>query len=78
VGERPEGMSGPELSSEQLCLQLNWGHTPWHGVSPRYLTKGALAGPCGVDNSSVGWQSREAQRFGTDPAQLTLFLQGKS
>jgi len=31
-----------------------------------------------VDNSSVGWQSREAQRFGTDPAQLTLFLQGKS
>ena len=58
--------------SEQLILALDWGRTPWSGWSPRSLTKGT----CVVDNSEIGCQSREAQRIGPDPAQLTLFLQG--
>ncbi len=57
---------------EQLELPLDWGRTPWSGVCPRYLSRGA----CVVDNSVVGCQSREAQRFGPDPAQLTMFLKG--
>ncbi len=67
-------MSQSELTSDQLSLALDWGREPWEGYAPRYLTKGA----CVVDNSEVGCPSREAQRFGTDPAQLTLFLQGRS
>ena len=59
---------------EQLTLALDWGREPWCGLSPRYLTKGS----CVVDNSDVGCPSREAQRIGPDPAQLILFLQGKS
>jgi len=61
---------------EQLTLALDWGREPWHGVSPRYLTKLVLAGTCVVDKSEIGCPSREAQRFAPDPAQLTMFLQG--
>jgi len=57
---------------EQLALALDWGREPWSGQSPRSLTRGA----CVVDNSVVGCPSREAQRFGTDPAQYVIFLQG--
>ncbi len=60
--------------SSQLELELDWGVEPWRGVSPRHLTRGS----CVVDKSDVGCQSREAHRFGPDPAQLTLFLKGKS
>ena len=62
---------------EQLLLALDWGKEPWQGRTPRSLTKIAR-GTCVVDKSEVGWPSREAQCFGTDPAQFTLFLKGKS
>ena len=62
------------MFGEQLVLDLDWGVEPWHGVSPRYLTKGS----CVVDNSVVRSASREAQRFDADPAQLIFFLKGKS
>ena len=51
---------------------------PWGGQSPRLLAQRivlerlALKGPCAVDNSFVRCPSREAQRGGTDPAQLQL------
>ncbi len=64
-------------SHEQLQLALDWGKEPWEGRAPRSLTRIAR-GTCGVDNSEVGCPSREAQRFGPDPAQFTLFLKGKS
>jgi len=67
-------MRKEELTGDQLALALDWGSEPWSGYSPRYLTKGS----CVVDKSEVGCPSREAQRIGTDPAQLTLFLEGKS
>jgi len=62
------------LHGDQLVLDLDWVREPWDGVSPRHLTRGS----CVVDKSEVGCPSREAQRFGPDPAQLTLFLQGRS
>ena len=61
----------------QYSLALDWGKEPWQGRTPRSLTKVAR-GTCVVDKSDVGWASREAERFDADPAQLTLFLQGKS
>jgi len=63
---------------EQLSLALDWGREPWAGKSPRTLTKGFRVASCVVDNSVVGCPSREADRFGVDPAQLMFFLQGKS
>ena len=63
---------------EQLVLALDWGQEPWAGCSPRSLTKVARGASCVVDNSVVGCQSREARWLGPDPAQLTLFLKGKS
>ena len=62
-----------KLLFEQLSLALDWGKTPWQGVSPRYLTKGFSAG-CGVDNFVVRSASREADRFDPDPAQMTMWL----
>ncbi len=61
-----------KVLGEQLELDLDWGREPWYGVSPRYLTRGASV----VDNSEISCASREAQRFGADPAQLTMFLKG--
>jgi len=63
-----------ELAQDQLLLPLDWGREPWHGVSPRYLTRGS----CVVDNSVVGCPSREALWIGPDPAQLTFYLKGRS
>jgi len=59
---------------EQLTLALDWGKEPWQGRTPRSLTKVARGATCGVDNSVVGCPSREAQRFGTDPAQLVFYI----
>ncbi len=59
-----------DLPRDQRLLELDWGKEPWAGVSPRYLTRGS----CVVDNSEVGCPSREAQRIGTDPAQLLLCI----
>ncbi len=61
-----------KVLGEQLELALDWGREPWHGVSPRCLTRGS----CVVENSGVGSASREALRFDADPAQFTMFLQG--
>ncbi len=63
---------GEVRRGEQLSLPLDWGKEPWGGRSPRALTRGS----CVVDKSEVGCPSREAQRFGTDPAQFTMFLEG--
>ena len=30
------------MPASQLELGLDWGREPWHGVSPRYLTKGSF------------------------------------
>ncbi len=57
-----------ELHADQLALMLEWGQEPWEGVSPRYLTRGS----CVVDNCEIGCPSREAHRFGVDPAQYQL------
>jgi len=57
---------------EQYELLLDWGREPWAGRTPRSMTRGA----CVVDNSAVGWASREALRVVPVPAQYTLFLQG--
>ncbi len=82
----PDGQGGSEEHAharvmisrvgDQLVLPLEWGSEPWAGVSPRYLTKVYRETPCGVDNFGVGCPSREAQCFGPDPAQYTLFLKG--
>jgi len=64
------------MVGEQLELPLEWGSESWAGVAPRYLTKRYRGASCGVDNSVVGCPSREAQRFGTDPAQFTIFVSG--
>ncbi len=69
------GNPSPE-SVVQLFLALDWGPEPWHGRSPRSLTKGFREASCVVDKSSVKCQSREAQRIGTDPAQLQICLEG--
>ena len=57
---------------------------PWGGRSPRALAqevvakklelKAAHLGTCVVDNSVVGSQSREAQRFDVDPAQILCLI----
>ena len=78
AGETPAGPEGYRearevIHGEQLQLDLDWGKEPWEGVSPRHLTRGS----CVVDNSVVRCTSREALGM-FDPAQLTLFLQGKS
>ena len=62
------------MLGEQLTLALDWGKEPWSGVRPRYLTRLYREGTCGVDNSVVGCPSREAQRFGMDPAQLLFYI----
>ena len=64
------------MDPQQLVLALDWGREPWGGVSPRHLTRGS----CGVDNFLVRCPSREAIEDCAfrDPAQFTLFLQGKS
>jgi len=59
---------------EQYSLALDWGKEPWAGVSPRYLTKGYREGSCVVDNSEVGWASREAERLDMDPAQFMCYI----
>ena len=66
----------------QLSLELDDQRVvvPWQGVSPRELARQAVARRIsmfllttgGVDNSVIGCPSREAQRFGTDPAQYQL------
>ncbi len=56
---------------------------PWGGLAPRSLAqevvttrllKHARGRTCGVDNSVVCCRSREAQRFGMDPAQLEMWV----
>ena len=63
-----------ELHGEQLVLELDWGREPWEGVSPRHLARGS----CGVDNFDVKSESGDANGSDVDPAQFTLFLEGKS
>ena len=67
------------VMAKQFVLALDWKKEPWEGVAPRALTRSYhkfSARACDVDNSTVPFGSREAQRIGTDPAQLTLFLKG--
>ncbi len=58
---------------------------PWGGRSPRLVVQRVVdqrireflkfsGGPGGVDNLVVGCPSREAQRIGTDPAQLSICI----
>ena len=68
---------------EQLELELDWGRQPWSGASPRALAQEIVEArifryvrTCGVDKSEVGCPSREALRFGPDPAQFTAYLKG--
>jgi len=66
-----------KVFGEQLELALEWGREPWKGQSPRVLTRGfrvRLHRTCVVDKSEVSWASREAQRFGMDPAQYMCFI----
>jgi len=67
----------------QLELGLDWGREPWDGQSPRSLARLVISakmlkrfGTCVVDKSVVRCPSREAQRFGTDPAQYMCFIHG--
>ena len=65
------------MNSDQCEFGLNDARLriSWDGRSPRELTKG-FRQACAVDNSGVEWASREAERFGANPAQLTMFLKG--
>jgi len=71
------------MNSDQLDLwQDEVDALPWGGWSPRLLAQMLIHerisrftdGTCVVDKSEVGCQSREAQRFGTDPAQYMLCI----
>ncbi len=74
--------SPKRVGEVQLLLELDDQRLsiPWEGVSPRELAKTAVFERIrrfklttgGVDNFVVGCPSREAQRFGTDPAQFQL------
>ncbi len=66
------------MIGDQLELALGWGQTPWEGRTPRSLTKVKRSASCVVDKSDVCSESREALRFGTNPAQFILFLEGRS
>ena len=71
------------MNSDQLDL---WPDEvavlPWGGQSPRAMAQLLICvkipalswAACGVDKSVVGCPSREAQRFGTDPAQLQVCI----
>ena len=67
-------MMEDSLDKRQLMLAFDWGHSPWKGRSLRSLTKVARGASCVVDNSVVRCTSREALRFGVDPAQLTCLI----
>ena len=72
------------MNSVQLDLwQDEVDALPWGGRSPRLLAaqivsekveNSALARTGGVDNSVVCCRSREAQRFGMDPAQIEIWV----
>jgi len=59
------------VDSRQLNLQLDWGLTPWLGVSPRCLTKGYLRD---VEKSRTFAKPATVTDDFTDPAQLTMFV----
>jgi len=70
------------MNSDQLDLwPAEVAALPWGGRSPRALAQEVVrerlerfvrGATCVVDKSSVRCRSREAQRFGTDPAQYQL------
>jgi len=72
------------MPSPQLDLwQDEVAALPWGGTSPRSLAQELVTirllkyrrrASCVVDNSVVRCPSREAQCFGTDPAQLMLCI----
>ena len=66
--------SGLLPDGDQLELALK-GASPWNGRSPRSLTAAYLRF---VDKSRKMAEPARADDFFPDPAQFTLFLQGKS
>ncbi len=68
------------MNSDQLDLWPDEvAALPWGGQSPRALARILIdaklaAATGGVDNSTVCCRSREAQRFGMDPAQLEIWV----
>ncbi len=56
--------------SEQLELGLDWSSYPWEGYSPRWL--------CNVEKSRTFAKPATVDEEFTDPAQLTVFLKGRS
>ncbi len=68
-------MLGLSHVGDQYSLPLDWGREPWHGVSPRYLTKVYLQH--GSFRSTFAKPARVGEIF-TDPAQVCLRLKGAS
>ena len=66
------------VNSEQLLLGLDWGREPWRGLRPRCLTKGYLRDVDNFRTIAKPARADDFSEFCPDPAQWTLFLQGKS
>ncbi len=68
------------VNSEQLQLQMDWGREPWNGFRPRSLTRGWRLWKTLLRDADFRSKLPESARTDAsgDPAQLTLFLKGKS
>jgi len=75
--EGPEVLttSGSSHVGDQLVLELEDRQLvlPWHGISPRALTKGYLLN---VEKSRKMAEPARADEIDLDPAQFTMFLKG--
>ena len=66
--------SGLSSDGDQLLLGLDFSKEPWNGYSPRWLRNHLR----GVEKSRKFAKPATVDERFTDPAQLSLFLKGRS